>query len=82
MGSSMVMVAIGPTPGSTPTKVPIRQPRKHRPTFLSERATLIPSDRLPTRSDANLQEIHALPQRTIRFLMLAKTCPMPDFTPT
>ena len=29
IGSSMVMVAIGPTPGSTPISVPIRQPRKH-----------------------------------------------------
>src|SRR5215510_7478279 len=56
IGSSMVMVAIGPTPGSTPIRVPIRQPRKQRPTFLSESATLMPSDRLPTRSPVNLRK--------------------------
>src|SRR5262245_28038903 len=50
IGSSMVMVAMGPTPGSTPISVPIRQPRKHSATFLSERATPRPRARLPTRS--------------------------------
>src|SRR5215468_1228140 len=49
IGNSMVMVAIGPTPGSTPIRVPIMQPMKHRNTFLRESATLIPSERLPTR---------------------------------
>ena len=50
IGSSMVMVAIGPTPGSTPISVPIRQPRKHRPRFFSDSATLNPRPRLPARS--------------------------------
>ena len=34
IGSSMAMVAIGPTPGSTPISVPTRQPRKARPKIL------------------------------------------------
>jgi hypothetical protein len=42
-GNSIAMVAIGPTPGSTPMSVPIRQPRKQRPAFLIEPATLRPS---------------------------------------
>src|SRR5262245_41274399 len=49
IGSSIVMVAMGPTPGSTPIKVPIMQPRKHRPRFLTDSATVIPNARFPTR---------------------------------
>ena len=50
IGSSMVMVAIGPTPGSTPIRVPIRQPRKQSARFLSDSATAMPSARLLKRS--------------------------------
>src|SRR5215510_464768 len=51
IGSSMVIVAMGPTPGSTPISVPIRQPRKHRPRFLMDSATPSPSARLLNRSN-------------------------------
>ena len=50
IGSSMVMVAIGPTPGSTPIRVPTRQPRKQSNTFFSDSATASPSARLLKRS--------------------------------
>ena len=50
IGNSMVMVAMGPTPGSTPIRVPTRQPRKHSNTFFSDSATAIPSARLLKRS--------------------------------
>src|SRR5262245_6892985 len=50
IGKSMVMVAIGPTPGSTPIKVPIRQPRKQSQRFLRVSATARPSERLEMRS--------------------------------
>src|ERR1700704_6040750 len=55
IGSSMVMVAIGPTPGSTPIRVPMRQPRKHNARFLSDSATAIPSARLLNRSTMEQQ---------------------------
>src|SRR5262245_54451088 len=51
IGSNMVMVAIGPTPGSTPIKVPIRQPRKHSQRFLSVKATPRPRAKLEIRSN-------------------------------
>src|SRR6266850_5618441 len=50
-GSSIAMVAIGPTPGSTPIRVPTRQPRKHSARLLGERAVAKPSPRLPMRSN-------------------------------
>src|SRR4249920_758189 len=62
IGSSMVMVAIGPTPGSTPISVPMRQPTKHSARFLSDRATLKPSARLSKRSimgERNLETLLA-----------------------
>src|SRR5215470_19701448 len=49
-GSSMVMVAIGPMPGSTPISVPTRQPRKHSPRLWRLNATEKPSDRLWSRA--------------------------------
>src|SRR5215212_2862867 len=51
IGKRMAMVAIGPTPGSTPISVPTMQPRKHRARFCSERATERPSPRLEMISD-------------------------------
>src|SRR6478735_9679286 len=45
IGSSMAMVAIGPTPGSTPISVPTRQPAKASAIFCSESATPKPSCR-------------------------------------
>jgi hypothetical protein len=45
-GSSIAMVAMGPTPGSTPTSVPTRQPRKHSPRFWNDSAVENPSVRL------------------------------------
>src|SRR5215831_109420 len=45
-GSSMVMVAMGPIPGSTPISVPTRQPRKHSPRLWRLNATEKPSARL------------------------------------
>src|SRR3954464_12713204 len=50
-GSSIAMVAIGPTPGSTPISVPTRQPRKHSARLVGDRAVPKPSARLPTRSN-------------------------------
>src|SRR5215470_5126909 len=45
-GSSMVMVAMGPMPGSTPISVPTRQPTKQSPSLCSVKATENPSCRL------------------------------------
>src|SRR5262249_19021945 len=50
-GSSIAMVAIGPTPGSTPISVPTRQPRKHSARLLADSAVAKPSPRLPIRSN-------------------------------
>src|SRR5574342_1030405 len=47
---SMVMVAMGPTPGSTPMSVPTRQPTKASPRFCAERAVEKPSARLERSS--------------------------------
>src|SRR4029453_661756 len=44
-GSSMVMVAMGPMPGSTPMRVPTRHPTKHSPRLDRVKATENPSDR-------------------------------------
>jgi hypothetical protein len=40
MGSKREMEAAGPNPGRTPTKVPIKQPRKHKKRLRGSRATL------------------------------------------
>jgi hypothetical protein len=45
IGKSMVMVAIGPTPGKTPISVPTRQPTKASPMLWGESATEKPSAR-------------------------------------
>src|SRR5499426_3195176 len=50
-GNSMAMVAIGPTPGSTPISVPTRQPRKHSARLLGDSAVAKPRPRLPMRSN-------------------------------
>jgi hypothetical protein len=49
IGSSIVMVAIGPTPGRTPITVPTRQPMNASPRFCHESAVANPSARLATR---------------------------------
>jgi hypothetical protein len=41
-GSSMAMVAGGPSPGSTPTTVPRKQPAKHQKRFTGVSATANP----------------------------------------
>ncbi len=46
IGSSMAMVAIGPTPGSTPISVPIRQPRKHSPRLIGAARRDMPSAKI------------------------------------
>src|SRR5690349_11237297 len=51
IGNSMVMVAIGPTPGRTPINVPIKQPRKQSQRFFKVSATARPSARLDIRSN-------------------------------
>src|SRR6266478_4942131 len=50
IGRSMVMVAMGPIPGSTPISVPTMHPMKARPRFCSESAVANPSARLESRS--------------------------------
>src|SRR6185503_17080499 len=45
-GISIAMVAIGPTPGSTPISVPTRQPTKPRNRFIGESAVAKPRPRL------------------------------------
>src|SRR5262245_11486892 len=54
IGSSMAMVGIGPMPGSTPIRVPSRQPRKAKPRFLSVAAALKPVARFWKRSSSIL----------------------------
>src|SRR5262245_36107916 len=54
IGSSIAMVGIGPMPGSTPIKVPSRQPRKAKPRFLSVAAALKPVARFWMRSNSIL----------------------------
>src|SRR5215217_2718664 len=54
IGSSMAIVAIGPTPGSTPISVPTMQPRKQRARFWSDRATPNPSARFENMSSMAL----------------------------
>src|SRR5829696_3958751 len=49
-GKSMAIVAIGPTPGSTPINVPTMQPRKASPRFCSVSATLKPRPRFARKS--------------------------------
>ena len=49
IGSSMAIVAIGPTPGSTPISVPTRQPMKHRMRLIGT----------GTQRPADAQGIHA-----------------------
>jgi hypothetical protein len=50
IGSSIAMVAIGPTPGSTPIKVPTITPMKQSKMFIAEKATENPSARCEMRS--------------------------------
>src|SRR6185295_7165874 len=52
-GSSMVMVAMGPMPGSTPISVPTRQPRTQSPRSRFETSVLTahPSQNHPARND-------------------------------
>src|SRR6266850_3758467 len=50
IGRSMVMVAIGPIPGSTPISVPTMHPTNARPRFGSVSAVENPSARLENRS--------------------------------
>src|SRR6195256_5464730 len=50
IGSSMAMVASGPTPGSTPTSVPTMAPIRHRKRFMPLKATPKPIARLLRRS--------------------------------
>src|SRR5687768_16834297 len=49
-GSSMAMVAAGPTPGSTPMAVPSTQPMKQYSRLIGVKATPKPSARLEIRS--------------------------------
>src|SRR5512145_490009 len=49
-GISMAIVAIGPTPGSTPISVPTRQPTKPRKRFMGDSAVAKPSARLLSNS--------------------------------
>ena len=42
IGSSMAIVGIGPMPGSTPIRVPSRQPKNAKPRFLRVAAALNP----------------------------------------
>jgi len=46
MGSSIAMVASGPTPGNTPISVPTNAPIRHRNRFIGDSATLNPRARL------------------------------------
>ena len=46
IGSSMAMVASGPTPGNTPINVPTSAPTRHRNRFMGVSDTLNPSARL------------------------------------
>ena len=55
------MVAIGPTPGSTPTRVPRRQPAKHRAMFVGDSATPSPKPRWETKSNMPAQISMAKP---------------------
>ena len=50
IGSSMAMVAIGPTPGSTPTAVPRNAPMKQNIRFHGWRTIEAPSARLERSS--------------------------------
>src|SRR4029450_1864524 len=62
-GSSMAMVAIGPTPGGTPIRVPTRQPRKHSARFIGDSAVAKPNPRLPMRSSIAVSSIAEEPRR-------------------
>src|SRR5919108_1779704 len=57
IGNSIAIVAIGPTPGSTPISVPMRQPRKHSARFLNERATARPSPKLAKSSPMSVAQV-------------------------
>src|SRR5689334_5613884 len=50
IGNRMAMVASGPMPGSTPIRVPTKQPIRQSRIFVTEKATENPSARLWTRS--------------------------------
>src|SRR5829696_7564025 len=55
-GISMAMVAIGPTPGSTPISVPTRQPMKASARFIGVRAVAKPSAKLARKSTSIAQQ--------------------------
>src|SRR6266487_3729764 len=62
-GSSIAMVAIGPTPGSTPINVPTRQPRKQSARLTGDSAVAKPSPRLPIRSNMGPSSVAHQPRR-------------------
>ena len=55
IGSSIAMVGIGPMPGSTPIKVPSRQPISAKPRLLQEAAAAKPVARFWKTSTQRLQ---------------------------
>src|SRR5262245_10626387 len=62
-GNSMAMVAIGPTPGSTPIKVPTRHPVKASRRLTGDNAVAKPSPRLPIKSNIDASSIADQPWR-------------------
>src|SRR6516165_1422234 len=56
IGSSMAIVATGPTPGKTPISVPTRAPMRQNSRFIGESATEKPCARLIKRSIARTSE--------------------------
>src|SRR5688572_15964362 len=63
MGSSMAIVAVGPMPGSTPTRVPSSTPRKQYSTLTGVNAVSKPSPRLAISSMSPAQPRSDQPQR-------------------
>ena len=49
-GSSKEMAAVGPSPGSTPTNVPMKTPRKQNMRFIGWKATCAPCSKNPKMS--------------------------------
>src|SRR5262245_8709722 len=62
-GNNIAIVAIGPMPGSTPIKVPTRQPMKASRRFAGDNAVAKPSPRLPTKSNIDRASIADQPRR-------------------
>src|SRR5262245_15528685 len=50
MGSNTAIVVSGPMPGSTPMRVPTKQPTRHSRMFCQEKATEKPTARWPMKS--------------------------------